>query len=62
MTANRPHYHVWKLAKGDRAIFMLRRGFHTRQNARKYALRRDVPPDRFIVRPCEREACKPPLD
>ena len=44
---NRPHFHVWKLAKGDRAYFKLVRPFHTRQNARKYAIRQQMAPDRF---------------
>ena len=43
-------------------MFMLRRGFRTRQNARKHTLRRDVPPARFIVRSCEDERCRPALD
>ena len=62
MPSNREHYHLWKLAKGDQALFMLRRGFFNRQNARKYAVRRNIAPARFMVRPCTKECCKPPID
>ena len=54
--ANRPHFHVWRMATGDRAFFRLARGFHTRQAARQFAKRRDTP-ERLMVLQCERTAC-----
>ena len=62
MAANRPHFHVWRMAKGDRAFFRLVRAFHTRQAARQYATRREPDPDRFMVLQCDKEACRPKLD
>lgn len=59
--ANRPHYHVWRLADGERAYFKLARGFHTRQAAHQFERRREPDKSRYIIRECWRERCKPKL-
>lgn len=61
-TANRPHYHVWRLAEGDRIFYLCKKGFHTRQAARQWAKRREVEDERYMVRQCYRTRCAPPLD
>jgi len=60
MKANRPHYHPWLMADGDRALFR-GRSFHTRQAARQWAARREPDPDRRVVLKCEHERCRPKL-
>ena len=66
MAANRPHYHVWRLARGGRMYYRLRRSFHTRQAARQWFVRyvRRWRPEStaFEVKPCDREECRPKLD
>ena len=52
MSSNRPHYYLWKMAAGGRAFFRVPRVFTTRQNAQKYAARRNIPPHMFMVRQC----------
>lgn len=59
--ANRPHYHVWILADGERAFFRRARGFFTRQAARQYGLRLRSKDD-IMVRPCTNPRCAPKLD
>jgi len=59
---NRPHYHVWYMAATGRAFFRLARGFHTRQAARQFAVRRQPDPKRRMVLECTNPACAPKLD
>ena len=59
---NRPHYHVWLLADGDRAFFRRARGFHTRQAAQQWAKRNEPDAKRRMVIACTRSRCKPKLD
>ena len=61
MASNRPHYHVWLLADGDRAFFRCARGFHTRQAAQQYAVRQEPDPARRLVRQCSNPKCRPKL-
>ena len=59
---NRPHYHVWIESRTNPFMrYAWRQGFGTRQNARKYALRRGLDPERFSVAECWRPECAPKL-
>lgn len=58
---NRPHYHVWLLADGERAFFKRARPFHTRQAARQFAQRLRSNP-KIMVRECWKPECAPKLD
>ena len=58
---NRPHYHVWRKARTGRIFYILKRGFHTRQAARQWAVRRKLDQDSFMVLQCDCEKCRPPL-
>lgn len=61
-TQNRPHFHVWLTSRTNPFMrYAWRRGFHTRQAARKYALRR-IEPERFAIAECSRPECAPKLD
>ena len=59
--ANRPHYHVWIKADGDRAFFKRARGFHTRQAAQQYVVRQEPDPGRRLVLKCHDYRCRPKL-
>ena len=60
---NRPHYHVFLEAAGERIFYKARRlAFGSRQAAREWAMRRQPDPTRRLVLQCYREHCKPPLD
>lgn len=61
MPANRPHYHVWLRAATGRVFYVVRRGFHTRQAAQKFAARRQPDPQWRLVLQCHDDDCKPPL-
>lgn len=58
---NRPHYHVWLLADGDRAFFRRARSFHTRQAASQHAKRQEPDPKRRMVLACTSWRCRPRL-
>ena len=61
MAANRPHFHVWRLAKTGRIFYQVARGFHTGQAARQWASRYENAPDRYMLRQCLDETCTPQL-
>ena len=61
MATNRPHYHVWLMARTERIFYKLARGFHTRQAARQWARRNRAGTDPMVFR-CDKEACRPKLD
>ena len=62
MAVNPPHYHIWLTSQTNAFMrYGWRRGFHTRQAARKYALHR-LDADRFEVKECNRPECAPKLD
>jgi len=61
-TGNRPHYHVWRKARTGRIFYMLKRGFHTRQACRQWAIRQDAGKGEFMVLECSDRKCRPSLD
>ena len=58
---NRPHFHIWRLARTGRIFYVLKRGFHTRQAARQWAQRREKDQSRYMILQCDSEKCCPPL-
>ena len=63
MATNRPHFHIWQEARTGRIFYRLARPFHTRQAANQYGKRRNPDdPEKFMVRQCNSEKCKPKID
>ena len=60
--ANKPHYHVWLLARTDKIFYKLAWPFNTRQAARQWAMRREPDGDRRIVIQCFKRHCGPKID
>lgn len=58
---NKPHYHVWLMADGDRAFFKRARSFHTRQAAGQYGKRQEPDGKRRMVLACTHWKCRPRL-
>ena len=59
MARNRPvHFHVWKLAGGDRAFFRLARPFRSTQAAGQFASRTEPDKTRYMVRQCDDPRCE----
>ena len=61
-TPNKAHYHIWLVSRSNPFMrYAWRRGFHTRQAARKYALAR-LEKDGFEIKECWRPECAPKLN
>ena len=61
MATNRPHYHVWILARTGRIFYKLKRSFHTQPAATQWA-KRNRPEAKRMVLQCTCEKCKPKLE
>lgn len=59
--ANRPHYHLWLQAATGRIFYKVSRGFHTRQAARQYGMRRQPDAEKRLVLQCFDPRCAPKL-
>lgn len=57
-TSNLPHhFHVWRLAAGDKALFRIARPFRTSQAAGQWQRRRDPDKTRYHVLRCTDPNC-----
>ena len=58
MVSNRPeHFHIWRMAKGGRIFYFVRRAFRSQQGAAQWAARREPDKARYMVRRCHEERC-----
>ena len=62
MASNRPHFHVWRMAKTGKIFYKLAKPHFTRQVAGKLARRLEPDPARRMVIQCDCPECAPKLD
>lgn len=60
--ANRPHYHVWLLARGGRIFYKLATPYGARQSAQRAAKKRQRDAERRMIVQCWERKCAPRLD